>query len=196
MRSGHPVVLLVDAIDVAATRANQNPLALPRVLPRGAFIVVSTRPGTSIVTTSPRTVISLSAANRANVEDLTRYVEQESAAEPLARRLREAGVEPEGFTRSVVDGSGGVWIIASHLLDEVRRGHRLAGDVDAPIPSLWHFYRATVFAILDEEPADLPVVALFRAQRPRSRSASWSTCSRLRSIKLASSRSSTAGRPF
>jgi hypothetical protein len=78
----------------------------------------------------------------------------------VTRALSGSGVEQDDFVRSVVDRSGGVWIIAHYLLDEVRRGVRQPTDLDAPIRGVWHFYQSTVLGTLQKEPADLSVVAL------------------------------------
>lgn len=158
---GSPVVLIVDALDVAVTQPGQNPLGLPRLLPRGVFIVASMRPGSAtIVTSSPRTVVTLDASSPDNLDDLRGHVDDLSRQEPLSTILRDRDVDIERFCRSVVDGADGVWIIAHHLLDEVGSGRRDPLDLDAPLPGLWHFYRSSIVPALRREPADLPVLAV------------------------------------
>src|SRR4051812_1903489 len=43
-RSGEPIVLVVDGMDEAGTPPGQNVLGLPRVLPRGVYLLVAHRP--------------------------------------------------------------------------------------------------------------------------------------------------------
>ena len=43
IQPGEPIILVVDALDEAGTPAGQNVLWLPRILPRGVYLVVSQR---------------------------------------------------------------------------------------------------------------------------------------------------------
>ena len=85
-----------------------------------------------------------------------------------------------GFSRRLLNRSGGVWIYAASVLDQIRDG-RPAGDVDQLPPGLAGYYASNITrwqadAAIDWDTVGSPLLALLAAARfPQSagRLADW-----------------------
>ncbi|MCK9904441.1 WD40 repeat domain-containing protein [Frankia sp. Cpl3] len=129
---GQPVVLLVDGLDEAPpSKFGELPLGLPLALPPGTAIVATTRPKTVAIPTGSRDVERIDVESAANRQDLFGYLTAVSAHDPLiAAALRRNRMPADRFCSTLLDRSGGVWIYALTLLDQVRHHDRDPRDVD------------------------------------------------------------------
>jgi hypothetical protein len=113
-----PVVLLVDGLDEAPpVVVGQLSLGLPDRLPPGVVVVVTTRPGTRLP--AGTRVERIEVEDHLNRDDLWAYLRwitssDSRLAEPLT------GMDRNCFCRALLDHSGGVWIYALSVLDQIR----------------------------------------------------------------------------
>jgi AAA ATPase domain/TIR domain len=127
-RTSDPVVIVVDGLNEAGTPETQNVLGLPRKLPEGFFFVVSQRPvEVRLQTESAREVVTIDAADEANLRDVAAYVQNSlpedcSAASELVRR------------------SHGNWVYIHHVCREIREGNRDPHDHEGLPQGLWQYY--------------------------------------------------------
>ncbi|TCJ40503.1 TIR domain-containing protein, partial [Parafrankia sp. BMG5.11] len=126
-----PVVLLVDGLDEAPTPPpGELPLGLPTALPPGTIIIATTRPKTVAVPTGTRVVERIDVESTSNRRDLLDYLTAVTAHDPLiADALHRAGPPADRFCRTLLDRSGGVWIYALTVLDQIRDHDRDPNDV-------------------------------------------------------------------
>ena len=76
IQPGEPIILVVDALDEAGTPAGQNVLGLPRILPKGVYLVVSQRPvEVALSVEGPRQVEPLKAEDAKNLADMRAFLE-------------------------------------------------------------------------------------------------------------------------
>jgi WD40 repeat protein len=138
-----PLVLVIDGLDEAERAPNRNvsmPLGLPRPrdLPRGVFVVATSRDGPPLLALdapSVRTVRLGGAGGAADTPDdghlenmrdarayLTAVTEGSEADAELVVALRDRGMSPLTFTETLLAHSEGVWIYLRYALDDVRAG--------------------------------------------------------------------------
>ncbi|WP_460526109.1 P-loop NTPase family protein [Flindersiella endophytica] len=164
------VVLLVDGLDEAPTpRPGELPLGLPRQLPPATVLIATTCPGT------PRPV-GLGRVRRIEVEsqpnrrDLLDYLERVARQEAqLAQAITAAGMTSVQFRNLLAERSGGVWIYATSVLDQVRDG-RPATEIESLPASLAGYYADNIARwrsdpSLDWRTTCLPLLAMLAAAR-------------------------------
>jgi len=143
---GVPVVLLIDGLDEAPPPpTGELSLGLPPSLPPGTVIIATTRPKTVAVPAEARVIERIDVESAANQRDLLDYLTAITASDPaLYEALRASGLAIERFCRTLLDRSGGVWIYALTVLDQIRDQARDPADV-ARLPSgLASYYADTV----------------------------------------------------
>ena len=138
------IALVVDALDEAGpSLAGQNVLGLPRVLPRGVYLVVSQRPvEVSLATKAPRQVERIGAQSEENRKDIRVFLEA-AADWPGIGKAREESDPPvskESFVATLFDKSQGLWIYLKHVLDEIEAGRRSPLKLDQLPQDLWQYY--------------------------------------------------------
>jgi len=129
---GTAVVLLVDGLDEAPpTRVGELPFGLPPRLPPGTVIVATSRPGTSLPATTH--VERIEVEGQLNREDLRTHLLRLASRDPrLSRPIAAAGIPQDQFVRMLLERSGGIWIYAASVLDQIR----LTGCVPAVLEDL------------------------------------------------------------
>ncbi|MCK9930249.1 ATP-binding protein [Frankia sp. Mgl5] len=137
-----PVVLLVDGLDEAPTSlAGDLPLGLPSALPPGTVIVATTRPKTITIPAGSRVVERIDVESTTNRRDLLDYLNAVTTDDPLITdALDRAGMPAGRFCRTLLDRSGGVWIYALTVLDQIRDDDRDPNDVDRLPEGLAGYY--------------------------------------------------------
>ncbi|WP_076826895.1 WD40 repeat domain-containing protein [Frankia sp. CcI49] len=180
---GTPVVLLVDGLDEAPQPAvGELPLGLPPSLPPGTAIIATTRPKSVAIPAAARVVERIEVQSTANRQDLFDYLTAITANDPeLIEALRTSGLAAERFCRTLLDRSGGVWIYALTVLDEIRDQRRDPADV-ARLPAGLAAYYADNVARGRVELGDrwqaqglpmLATLAAIREPQPASTLALW-----------------------
>jgi WD40 repeat protein len=192
---GMPVVLLVDGLDEAPSPATSElPLGLPPSLPPGTVIVATTRPRTVAIPPGARVVERIDVESVANRQDLFEYLTTITAADAeLATALRASGLSPIWFCRTLLDRSGGVWIYALTVLDQIRDRRRSPADVARLPPGLAAYYADNVARWRVEVGEDrwrtqaLPVLATLAAIRepqPAATVADWAGVAQVEALGL------------
>jgi len=138
-RDGEKIVLVVDALDEAGAPHGQNALALPKVLPKGVYFIVSQRPtAVPLQVDCPRQVFHLDANRPENLDDMTAYLTK------AAVRLCLLGVldlHLSGqFAEALLRKSQGLWIYAHHVVKAIEDGDRSPLDLEALPTGLWQYY--------------------------------------------------------
>lgn len=139
-----PVVILVDGLDETLDPGSGNPLDLPAHLPEGVFVVVSRRPGGSLVGGGRKVVRTLQAGDPRNVEDMRRFLTHAARDSQIAARLREPGdgnsIPEDAFVNTLIDRCAGVWVYLQYVLQEVRSGERRPLRLEALPKGLDDYY--------------------------------------------------------
>jgi WD40 repeat protein len=170
---GVPVVLLIDGLDEAPPPpTGELSFGLPPSLPPGTVIIATTRPKMVAVPAEARVVERIDVESAANHRDLLNYLAAVTASDPeLSKALRFSGLSVDRFCRMILDRSGGLWIYALTVLDQIRDHARDPTDV-ARLPSgLAAYYADTVARWRAELGANrwrnhgLPVLATLAAIR-------------------------------
>ncbi|MFN2496859.1 MAG: AAA family ATPase [Pseudonocardiaceae bacterium] len=180
---GTPVVLLVDGLDEAPPAAPPHlPLGLPERLPPGT-VVVATRPGTRLPAWMPRWEVErIDVESRLNLDDLLAYLRRTTTGDPqLAQALATARMDRERFWHTLLDRSGGVWIYALSVLDQIRDQRRSPAEVDTLPAGLAGYYRNNIIRWQDDpalawDDVALPLLATLAAARepqPAATLARW-----------------------
>jgi hypothetical protein len=119
---GSPIVLVVDALDAAASDPKGYlPLGLPYTsqLPTGVYIVVTARTGG--LQYSPEGCVrrSLDGARNENLADMREYLAWCVNRDYIAIAIANAGLSSQEFTDLLLDRSLGVWIYVRYVLEEI-----------------------------------------------------------------------------
>jgi len=135
------IVILVDALDQVVELRGQNPVTLPRHLPKGVYIVVSQRPGTAgVSTTTARQIAMIEKDDQRNIRDLREYLKAAFASPRLAGRIGEAGSDPNQLVEVLVEKSNGIWVYVHFVLADLEAGLRSAKRLDELPSGLWRYY--------------------------------------------------------
>jgi hypothetical protein len=135
------IVILIDALDQVVESGGQNPLTLPRHLPKGVYFVVSQRPGTAgIFTTTARQIATIEKDDQRNIRDLREYLKAAFASPRLAGKINETGSEPNQLVELLVEKSSGIWVYAHFVLADLEAGLRSAKRLDELPSGLWRYY--------------------------------------------------------
>ncbi|TFD49577.1 hypothetical protein E3T55_10885 [Cryobacterium frigoriphilum] len=129
-RAEGTIWVVVDGLDESVdSGAGGNVLLLPPQLPPGVFMLVTQRPGSYPLRTSPDTVIHdfvISADSPAERADLRTFlVSQAGRSEILARRMAASTpVTIDTFADDILDASEGNFMFTSFLLADIAEGLR------------------------------------------------------------------------
>ena len=138
------IALIVDALDEAGpSPAGQNVLGLPRVLPKGVYLVVSQRPvEVSLATEAPRQIERIDAQSEENRKDIWLFLEAAADWPGIRKACVESDppVSKESFVATLFDRSQGVWIYLKYVLDEIEAGRRSPLKLDELPQGLWQYY--------------------------------------------------------
>jgi hypothetical protein len=138
-REGEKIVVAVDALDEAGTRAGENVLGPPRLLPAGMFVLATRRPvDVALTVEQPNQVACIDPDSESNQGDVRAYLFAIAATAPVRRLLDAHDVAQEDFVETLADKSGHVWIYLRYAIDHLVR------DGDAELPELpdglWAWY--------------------------------------------------------
>jgi len=168
--TGERIVLVVDGLDAAEPVETGLPLGLPAVLPEGAFVIATCRPGTALPVESPNLWLSITPGQAENTTDVHHFLSRTAQEPVIAIRLVEAGVPAEKFVATLLQRCGGLWVYLRYILDEIRFGYRTITDLDDLPQALVEYYTQALRVGQDDqqwEHVGLPVwAALAAAQEP------------------------------
>ncbi len=165
----------------------QLPLGLPERLPPATVVVATTRPGIRLP--AGLRVERIDVESQLNRDDLLAYLDRITTGDPrLAEAL--AGMDRDRFCRALLERSGGVWIYALSVLDQIRDQQHSPAEVDTLPAGLAGYYANNITRwqsdpTLDWDEVALPVLgtlAAARAPQPATTPAAWAGVS-LREVK-------------
>ena len=175
------VVLLVDGLDEAPPAlAGELPLGLPERLPPATVVVATTRPGTRLP--AGIRVERIDVESQLNRDDLLTYLHRVTAGDPrLVLSLAGIGMDRDHFCHVLLDRSGGVWIYALSVLDQIRDQLRSPVEVDELPPGLAGYYANNITRwqsdpAIDWDTVALPLLSTLAAARepqPAATLAAW-----------------------
>ena len=140
-RPGEPIVLVVDALDEAGTPSGQNVLGLPRILPRGVYLVVSHRPvDVTLFVEGPRHVEPLKAEDQKNLADMRAFLEKALTWPGIRKALGEGRISESQFVETLLEKSRGVWIYLHYVVAEIEAGRRSPLKLEELPRDLWQYY--------------------------------------------------------
>jgi len=140
-RPSERIVLVVDGLDEAGAPPGQNVLGLPRVLPKGVYLLVSHRPVPVALTVEhPKHRERLEAEDDQNLRDMRDYLERAARRPDIARALRGSGYSDEQFVGTLLEKCRGVWIYLHYVVEEIERGRRSPLDLEALPDGVWGYY--------------------------------------------------------
>ena len=136
-KPGEKIVLVVDALDEAGTPApGQNVLGLPRILPKGVYLVVSQRPVEVPleVPEAPREVVRIEAQGRDNLADMGKFLEQAAGWPGVKEALDTSQIQPAQTRRHAArEEPGGLDLPALRARrDRNRPAHAVDAGRSAP----------------------------------------------------------------
>jgi WD domain, G-beta repeat len=139
-----PVAILVDGIDEApAPVPGFMPLGLPKQLPPGVAVILTSRPGVPLPAGLPCVRIDVeSALNQADLLHHLQFIT--SCDKALADALDATRLNRDGFCQALVQRSGGIWIYALSVLDQIRQGGRAPTEVDTLPAGLAAYYASNI----------------------------------------------------
>ncbi|CUU53997.1 WD domain-containing protein, G-beta repeat-containing protein, partial [Parafrankia irregularis] len=178
-----PVVLLVDGLDEAPPPpSGELPLGLPTALPPGTIIVATTRPRTLTIPTGARVIERIDVESTSNRQDLFDYLTALSTTDPqIVDAIRHTRMSAGRFCRTLLDRSGGVWIYALTVLDQIRDHNRNPADVHRLPHGLAGYYADNLHRWQNElgnttwQTHGLPVLATLTAIREPQTAATIAT---------------------
>jgi hypothetical protein len=123
-----PVVVLVDALDEAedvGLAATANRLYLPPALPRGAFLVMTSREQMDYrLDVDRREDLYLRDDDPQNLEDVRSYVRNylQAHEQEMAAQIAAWDIDADEFIELITDRSQGNFMYLVHVLDDIRTG--------------------------------------------------------------------------
>ena len=132
LTAGERLIIVADALDEAGLGPNHNVLGLPKVLPKGVFLILSQRP----VATVPLHVdpyperVDLRAGDARNLADVETYLRGVACHPAVAGQLRARHYAEADFVRVLQEKSAGNWMYLSFVVREIREGKRHPLDLE------------------------------------------------------------------
>ena len=119
------IVIVCDALNEVGTVPGGNVLGLPAVLPDGVYLILShgLLPIRLNFEFTPQT-IWLDPEGNENRRDLQTYLQLAIQHPNLTAWCNGQQASPDACVRKLLERSGGSWLYMSHLIAELRRGHR------------------------------------------------------------------------
>jgi hypothetical protein len=123
------LVIVVDALDEAGILPGHNVLCLPKILPRGVFLILSQRPVPVPLRIDPYPhIVRLEAKSRDNQADMRQYLTGVVTRVPIARQLQAQSCSPDTFVDMLLEKSSGIWMYLYYVIAEIERGRQ--ADLD------------------------------------------------------------------
>ena len=121
---GHPVVIVVDALDESEPSVGANRLLLPQVLPQYVYFLITSRPQADYeLSVDHLKIVSIEDDDPLNFSDIRSYIQRELNGPfggDFAQRIDAWGVSEKAFTDTLVGKSQGNFMYIVHMLSSVR----------------------------------------------------------------------------
>lgn len=144
-QAGERIVIAVDALDEAdrlELASSVNTLYLPSSLPKGVYIVLSTRQLDDLhLQVMHRQTLDLAADSKGNLQDITTYIEAYAQREGMRARLATWGVDQERFVAGLRTKSQGNFMYLYYVLLAIERGEFVHGTLAELPEGLMAYYQ-------------------------------------------------------
>jgi hypothetical protein len=165
------LVIVVDGLDeAAAARPGENVFGLPATLPKGVFLICSTRPSPIQLTVQPpRLAVSIDTTSEENLGDLQRFLQRVAGTRPVRTALTAHHYSVNDFVETLMAKSGGLWVYVTYVLAELE-SRDLRFDLGALPDGIWDYYAKFWLRWKDEhreqwDECDLPLLGTLAAMR-------------------------------
>ncbi|MBN1488080.1 MAG: ATP-binding protein [Anaerolineae bacterium] len=139
------IVIAIDALDEAdrlGLAAAVNMLYLPATLPKGVYIIVTTRPLDDMrLQTMQQQILDLEADSEGNLQDITTYIETYIQREGMQKRLAVWGVSGAQFVAGLRKKSQGNFMYLYCVLPAIEHGEFVNGTLDELPDGLMAYYQ-------------------------------------------------------
>ncbi|MFD9864806.1 hypothetical protein [Streptomyces alboflavus] len=168
-RPRRPLIIVVDALNaldpVDEHPAQGLPFGLPQHLPRGVYVVLTTRKGHLRNTPHDQTrLVALNAHDSANREALGGLLRARATQDArVAQALHTHGVGAADFVNSALSHSSGSWVYAHYLIESIAENPHLVTDLPALPHGLDGFYQRAVLPLVRDSPDQDERIALLAA---------------------------------
>jgi hypothetical protein len=125
LNPGAKVVILIDALDeVDGSRTpSTNPLCLPTILPKGVYILATSRKmDLSFRIECEHETIVIEQNNQQNLNDVKEFISKQSNQSGIQEYLSAQNMKPEAFIEFLTDRSQGNFMYLRYVLPEIERG--------------------------------------------------------------------------
>ncbi len=138
------IVLVIDALDEVGSVFSENVLGLPRVLPKGVYIIASQRPVPVTLyvdtATTPRRSFRLIAESDRNQQDMRLFLEEAAHWPGIVRALQQCGESEQRFVSVLLEKCRGIWIYLHYVIHEIEQGERSPLYLDALPDGMTQYY--------------------------------------------------------
>ncbi|MBC7226280.1 MAG: AAA family ATPase [Thermoflexales bacterium] len=125
LAAGERLVIVVDALDEAGVGPNRNVLGLPKVLPKGVYLILSQRPVNVPLHVDPYPVcVDLRAGDARNLADVEAYLRGVARRPAIAGQLRARGYAEDHFVQALREKSAGNWMYLAYVVREIEENRR------------------------------------------------------------------------
>ncbi len=136
------IVLVVDALDEAVpVRDGVNPLYLPLTIPRGVYIVATSRRGTHLRTDCEIEVLDLEQDQAGNLADIRAFVEGHLKRPGIHAYATAQNLTDEDFVEKMVRKSQGNFMYLRYVLPEIEGGAYRDQELDTLPEGLEGYYQ-------------------------------------------------------
>jgi hypothetical protein len=144
--ANQPIILVLDSLDEAEWRMlppRVNVHYLPPALPKGVYVVVSTRPDKDIpLEVMSRRDLDIEPDLAGNLLDIRAYLENDARKSGLQARLSEWGIAAEDFVTELLHKSQGNFMYLRYVLPAIEAGQLGRGGIGELPKGLEAYYRS------------------------------------------------------
>jgi len=164
--SNRRIVIVVDALNAAHDYPNSMlPFGLPEHLPRGVFVVVTSRAG-QLKNLPPAQArhVRLRPENAENQAALRSFLKAAAREDgQVGRALQEHEVAGETLVRRLIQASAGSWVYAHYALESIRLDPAMVLRLPALPPGLGAYYDRYILRLCRTSPVQAERIALLAA---------------------------------
>lgn len=147
------VIDSLDQLDVSAINTGANVLLLPESLPKGVFIVTTTRPPAPHLIVKPevaKTQYIISSSDQANQTDAMQFIREKLASEPYAQHIQSQSVSLDEFAKALLEQSAGNFMYLRTQFIALEDPARFAAGIEG-LPLGLHKYYEQFWHALEHE---------------------------------------------
>lgn len=147
------VIDSLDQLDLSAIETGGNVLLLPRSLPKGVFVVTTTRPPIPDLLTEPETTRGqyiIRGSDQENQGDIRLFIQQKLESEPYAQNLQSQDISIDELSQALLSHSAGNFMYLRYQLGILKEPARFATGIEG-LPAGLHDYYEQLWRALKHE---------------------------------------------